>query len=554
MTRRQSGSSSAGLKCRTKGILFHASDCRFASLVAQWTLRLHHLCFRRSTKLIEDDTAKKLKSTEKALKELRLENIHLRAVEKDVSLQLFARDKQYDELQNSAQSSVRVLEMELEALRKDYSRSNESLKARAKSAIARNHKESMKHLEKLVTTRNDLTQEVHRLQSALKSDRDADEEVKILQREANNLQSALTSMQEEINRMRDEKSELQIALQKRNSELAREQQEKVTTAMAKSELHTALNNTKREAERQAHFHRSEMDRIVQERADLWAELLLARETAKECQTQVDDWKGRFAAASTELTKQDGQNISLREELAAELRKRDENIKALHEGLAGKDMALSSLREAMSKSERITAAKDAEIKSLQVLEGSRQKELESSALERDRLREERDALNRQLQQREEHQEQMQTLLRQSEAQDAEMRQRNRDLEQRLQGSEAECQSLEQELNASRKEPKDMTKSNANLARCRELVRFTETKVAQDLLKPDRETTTLGLAFEDVHGVITIKNVMIGGPAFCSRRIDREDALLAIDGQSATSVEQVVEALVGSDLPVNLPLIY
>jgi chromosome segregation ATPase len=275
--------------------------------------------------------------------------------------------------------------------------------------------------------------ECHRLEQELRGLKNGDEQAKSLKREADRLNAALTSMQEDINQIKKEKSELQMMLQSKKFELAREQQEKAVLATAKSELQTALKNTKYEAEKRAHNHGQEFERIVQERADLWAELQDALETAKACQAQADDWSKRFASASTDLSTQDKQKTLLLEELTAKVRKKDEDMKALHEVLADKDMALSSLREAVSKSERTAAAKDEEIKSLKVLERSRQNELESAGLERDRLRKERDTLN--------------TRLQQAEAE-------CHRLEQELQGEITMHQLREEQLAIELKEAKDL----------------------------------------------------------------------------------------------------
>ena len=74
-------------------------------------------------------------------------------------------------------------------------------------------------------------------------------------------------------------------------------------------------------------------------------------------------------------------------------------------------------------------------------------------------------------------------------------------------------------------------------CRDLIVRTRRRVAADPLpRPEiltcqggNEPTTVGISFEEAHGVMTILNLMVGGPAFNSKRVSKGDQVLSIDGK-------------------------
>lgn len=95
----------------------------------------------------------------------------------------------------------------------------------------------------------------------------------------------------------------------------------------------------------------------------------------------------------------------------------------------------------------------------------------------------------------------------------------------------------------KEHIEVTKLRAELdqvremvATCRDLIFRTRRRVAADPMpRPEfltlggNEPTTVGISFEEAHGVITILNLMVGGPAFNTNKVSKGDQVLAIDGQ-------------------------
>ena len=58
--------------------------------------------------------------------------------------------------------------------------------------------------------------------------------------------------------------------------------------------------------------------------------------------------------------------------------------------------------------------------------------------------------------------------------------------------------------------------------------------------------VGISFEESHGIMTILNLMVGGPAFNSKKIRKGDQVLAIDGVCNLKGEHISAALKGSNV--------
>jgi C-terminal processing protease CtpA/Prc len=96
-------------------------------------------------------------------------------------------------------------------------------------------------------------------------------------------------------------------------------------------------------------------------------------------------------------------------------------------------------------------------------------------------------------------------------------------------------------------------NLNLQRAKELVNMTIENVAKEHLTNHTSVisgatqgtnTTVGLSFDDMTAKVT--GVMVGGPAFNSKKINKDDVIVKIDGQQVQG-NQVLDLLRGSDQP-------
>ena len=131
-----------------------------------------------------------------------------------------------------------------------------------------------------------------------------------------------------------------------------------------------------------------------------------------------------------------------------------------------------------------------------------------------------------------------------------------LKSRLDEANDQYYSLQQEL-------KDQEESNGqsaparalnlNLQRAKELVNMTIENVAKEHLTNHTSVisgatqgtnTTVGLSFDDMTAKVT--GVMVGGPAFNSKKINKDDVIVKIDGQQVQG-NQVLDLLRGSDQP-------
>jgi predicted metalloprotease with PDZ domain len=90
----------------------------------------------------------------------------------------------------------------------------------------------------------------------------------------------------------------------------------------------------------------------------------------------------------------------------------------------------------------------------------------------------------------------------------------------------------------------------LVKCRQLIALSIRRIGEDHLidnrivsQPHTDSTTIGVAFDEKLGDFTIDNVLVGGPAFKSRKIEKGDVMVAIDGQAVNS-STIIAALQGA----------
>ena len=157
----------------------------------------------------------------------------------------------------------------------------------------------------------------------------------------------------------------------------------------------------------------------------------------------------------------------------------------------------------------------------------------------------------------------------EAQLADMRQSNDNLHQRLvninsdlltiqaqQKEEEETNSNNCLLEANESLEDKLQENDAAIQRAIHLCQQTKEYVTADLLvghetftrpHPRANATTVGMSFEESTGMVT--GVMVGGPAFNSKKVHKGDVIVAVDGQDLTGCTgpYILTLLKGSDKP-------
>jgi hypothetical protein len=91
--------------------------------------------------------------------------------------------------------------------------------------------------------------------------------------------------------------------------------------------------------------------------------------------------------------------------------------------------------------------------------------------------------------------------------------------------------------------------AQVTKCRELIALSQRRTARDhLTKPqmltgeDESATTLGFILDEKHDKIRIDRVMVGGPAFKSKKLQGDDCIILIDGKNV-KCKDIKSALLG-----------
>jgi predicted nucleic acid-binding Zn-ribbon protein len=111
------------------------------------------------------------------------------------------------------------------------------------------------------------------------------------------------------------------------------------------------------------------------------------------------------------------------------------------------------------------------------------------------------------------------------------------------------ALQKELQDARDEMDDSSSKQAQLSKCRELIAMSQRRIAEDhlaeheiLTHADQSATTIGLMFDETGGKIHVDYVMVGGPAFKTKNIAKDDIILSIDGKKLQG-DAVIKALQG-----------
>jgi predicted nucleic acid-binding Zn-ribbon protein len=111
------------------------------------------------------------------------------------------------------------------------------------------------------------------------------------------------------------------------------------------------------------------------------------------------------------------------------------------------------------------------------------------------------------------------------------------------------ALQKELQDARDEMDDSSSKQSQLSKCRELIAMSQRRIAEDhlaeheiLTHADQSATTIGLMFDETGGKIHVDYVMVGGPAFKTKNIAKDDIILSIDGKKLQG-DAVIKALQG-----------
>lgn len=99
------------------------------------------------------------------------------------------------------------------------------------------------------------------------------------------------------------------------------------------------------------------------------------------------------------------------------------------------------------------------------------------------------------------------------------------------------------------------TKGEISRCKELVGRTHRRVVEDHLVDHRSIfsaassdVTVGILFEEQgpDKMMVIRDILVGGPAWCSKQLLRGDVVVAIDGQELHG-DAIIGALQGSQIP-------
>ena len=240
------------------------------------------------------------------------------------------------------------------------------------------------------------------------------------------------------------------------------------------------------------------------------------------ESQVDTLKAENAVLQSKLAEKQAELVQSNDESKSKVRDAVDRLDK-----AEKDAAIA--QEEIKKLSAEVQAKTEEIKRLELLSTSNLAAFDDSA-ELEKLRAEL------LQARED--------AKSKDAEVAEFKQ------QLIQSSNALSGVADEETNGQSAPARAL---NLNLQRAKELVNMTIENVAKEHLTNHTSVisaatqgtnTTVGLSFDDMTAKVT--GVMVGGPAFNSKKINKDDVIVKIDGQQVQG-NQVLDLLRGSDQP-------
>jgi len=475
-----------------------------------------------------------------------------------------------EQVVKTMETSMGHLAAELQALHIAVSVLKASATATAARIITRVHSDSNKRLQQVMAKLKTTALELER---ALQSKSAVTAEVQTAQKHSQNGEQQLQVARQQIQRMEQERQHSKAELQRLRDTL---RDSKANLDQMGKRVSAADSDVSKK-EREMCACKEEMSlkdaELIKVRGEWSKSHMLARDTAAD----IKSLHAQEQSLRKQLKCADAASLSAQEELT--------RLQALvRQHTANNDdkaKALAALREALAKSERLLAAKNEAIHRVEALEVTHNRELDGAQAEAQGLCQLNRTLNHELTQQRALTDNVPLLQQQLVQRDTHLtslRKSVQQVEESLSGKEAElnkthteCKGLRDELVRTRKEldlqsqnllalraspPK--APDNTHLARCRELVRKTLDRLSghpflacnhalSHDLSAANQGTTLGISFENEQGFMVIKHILVGGPAFYSKRIDKEDCLIAIDGQKVgTSCDLVVEALLGSNI--------
>jgi chromosome segregation ATPase len=275
--------------------------------------------------------------------------------------------------------------------------------------------------------------------------------------------------------------------------------------------------------------------IGAELEELRAELLQAIEDVKSKDAEIANLKQRLIQSSSALSGVADDLEKVRSELSLALQaanNQEDHIKDLNGKIAGLEDEIEKLRkiiEDKNAAERDAAAAKEEIEELSAQLAKAKQALDAGKVGLQDLAAQ--------------------LAKAKEALDAAQEESDREkkLVQHLRDENVMFQKRLQDL-------KDvLAQERENLKRVVELTNMTIENVAKEHLTNHTSVisgatqgtnTTVGLSFDDMTAKVT--GVMVGGPAFNSKKINKDDVIVKIDGQQVQG-NQVLDLLRGSDQP-------
>ena len=328
---------------------------------------------------------------------------------------------------------------------------------------------------------------------------------------------------------------------------------------------------------------AERDAEVQ---DLKRKLQSATDLAKTLKRKVDEDKAVLDQDQKDLSDRDLRIKQLEEQLSKTIYVKDNEIDAKDSDLAARSAEIDALkkklaalerdfekdeielkadRKQLREDEKQLSDKDAEIdelkrklaalqKSLDGINSNSENELNSlrarlQAIQVE-LQKATDALNRTEEsmqamaaENEEFKKKIAVLQKEQETDRTKIGKYETDLAQKdaeIEDLKKKLAKLMKDLQDAKDEMDDSASMQAELktkiSKCRDLIALSQKRVAEDhlaqhtiLTTTGLDATTVGLMFEEKSGSIIIDYILVGGPAFISKQIEKGDVITAIDGK-------------------------
>jgi chromosome segregation ATPase len=274
-------------------------------------------------------------------------------------------------------------------------------------------------------------------------------------------------------------------------------------------------------------------KIIEDKNAAERDAAAAKEEIEKASAQLVKTKQALDAANTDLQDlkvyHDTQVKDLSQKLAEAAAQFDDKTVELGKTISGKDAEIAELLKGKDVAERDAAAAKEEIEELSAQLAKAKQALDAEKFGLQDLAAQ--------------------LAKAKEALDAAQEESDREkkLVQHLRDENVMFQKRLQDL-------KDvLAQERENLKRVVELTNMTIENVAKEHLTNHTSVisgatqgtnTTVGLSFDDMTAKVT--GVMVGGPAFNSKKINKDDVIVKIDGQQVQG-NQVLDLLRGSDQP-------